>query len=407
MYLLYCCLITTTYYVSRYKKKSPSEILPIPERTNAFALAALARETERGTYAERERRYARENMNEALNIQTSSSSSSLPLSSHIHLVSCSNAPTAFLFAHVLHECVKNNNGGIKNNANTNKIVCVETSMPFKTLICPYLKKVIRGNVTEFYRENGIESVDCWSRPVDFFSDDENGSEKEDENAFTVKSSNMSSISSLDGLYDLIEKKIVSGEASDVRKADATSCSIFIDSLDVLAARTSEKAVLRLLVRLREIENVALVTGCARAAPENTEDQGVEAEVEDLLVDEDDRERRTMQLLVENLADVTLTTSKLPSEGGNKGELVKVVTRHRTVDSKYLDWDGSVVDGSTSTLVDEGNGNGRLGVGKLLHAAGERDNEDDELTSSMFSLTTECVATISELGAKCERYSFSV
>tara|TARA_Y100000814_G_scaffold244913_1_gene189954 strand:- start:199 stop:546 length:348 start_codon:yes stop_codon:yes gene_type:complete len=115
----------------------------------------------------------------------------------------------------------------------------------------------------------------------------------------------------------------------------------------------------------------------------------------------------MQLLVENLADVTLTTSKLPSEGGNKGELVKVVTRHRTVDSKYLDWDGSVVDGSTSTLVDEGNGNGRLGVGKLLHAAGERDNEDDELTSSMFSLTTECVATISELGAKCERYSFSV
>ena len=264
----------------------------------------------------------------------------------------SNAPTAFLFAHVLHECVKNNNGGIKNNANTNKIVCVETSMPFKTLICPYLKKVIRGNVTEFYAEKMVESVDCWSRPVDFFSDDENGSEKEDENAFTVKSSNMSSISSLDGLYDLIEKKIVSGEASDVRKADATSCSIFIDSLDVLAARTSEKAVLRLLVRLREIENVALVTGCARAAPENTEVQGVEAEVEDLLVDEDDRERRTMQLLVENLADVTLTTSKLPSEGGNKGELVKVITRHRTVDSKYLDWDGSVVDGNTSTLVDE-------------------------------------------------------
>ena len=83
----------------------------------------------------------------------------------------------------------------------------------------------------------------------FLSDDENGSEKEDENAFTVKSSNMSSISSLDGLYDLIEK-IVSGEAPDVRKADATSYGIFIDSLDVLAARTSEKAVLRLLVRLK-------------------------------------------------------------------------------------------------------------------------------------------------------------
>ena len=31
-----------------------------------------------------------------------------------------------------------------------------------------------------------------------------------------------------------------------------------------------------------------------------------------------------------------------------------------------------------------------------------DDDDDELT---FSLTTECVATISELGAKCERYSF--
>ena len=43
----------------------------------------------------------------------------------------------------------------------------------------------------------------------------------------------------------------------------------------------------------------------------------------------------------------------------------------------------------------------------MDAAGERDNEDDELTYSMFSLTTECVATISELGAKCERYSFSV
>ena len=104
------------------------------------------------------------------------------------------------------------------------------------------EKVIRGNVTQFTScmasDRSIVGQDRWIS----FSDDENGSEKEDENAFTVKSSNMSSISSLDGLYDLIEKKIVSGEAPDVRKADATSCSIFIDSLDVLAARTSEKAV---------------------------------------------------------------------------------------------------------------------------------------------------------------------
>ena len=134
------------------KKKIPVRNSTPPERTNAFALAALARETERGTYAERERRYARENMNEALNIQTSSSSSSLPLSSHIHWFPVRTPRRRFCSLHVLHECVKNNNGGIKNNANTNKIVCVETSMPFKTLICPYLKKVIRGNVTEFYRE---------------------------------------------------------------------------------------------------------------------------------------------------------------------------------------------------------------------------------------------------------------
>ena len=97
----------------------------------------------------------------------------------------------------------------------------------------------------------------------FNDDDKEEDDEKEENVFTVNGSCMSSTSSLDGLYDLIEK-IVSGEAPDVRKADATSCgAIFIDSLDVLAARTSEKAVLRLLVRLKEIENVALVTGCAR------------------------------------------------------------------------------------------------------------------------------------------------
>jgi hypothetical protein len=49
------------------------------------------------------------------------------------------------------------------------------------------------------------------------------------------------------------------------------------------------------------------------------------------------------------------------------------------------------------------GRGRKGVDD----DDDNDDDDDELTSSMFSLTTECVATISELGAKCERYSFSV
>ena len=120
----------------------------------------------------------------------------------------------------------------------------------------------------------------------------------------------------------------------------------------------------------------------------------------------------MHALVQNLADVTLTTSKLPSEGGNKGELVKVITRHRTVDSKYLDWDGSVVNGRGSTLVDEENSSRRRpgvlgGRGRKGDDDDDDNDDDDELTSSMFSLTTECVATISELGAKCERYSFSV
>ena len=157
--------------------------------------------------------------------------------------------------------------------------------------------------------------------------------------------------------------------------------------------------MRFLVRLRAMENVALVTGCQAAE-----------DVEDGFLDEDDRERGTMQLLIENLADVTLTTSKLPSEGGNKGELVKVVTRHRTVDSKYLDWDGSVVDGNR-TLLDEENGGSRRPGGKFSHVTEgvsgrnfDDIDDDDELT---FSLTTECVATISELGAKCERYSFSL
>jgi len=407
-------------------------------------------------------------MNEALNVRfASSSSSSLPLSSHVHFVSNSNAPTAFLFAHALHECAKNiprdnntttdENEEEKKNARNAIVLCVETRGPFEKFVGPHLKKKNNNNRKAVY-----ESIDCWSKPVDFLFDDDDDDEEEEDDSkkkkkkndeqqrstppritFTVKSANSNSISSLDGLYDLIAERIdearrrrrrgtlssSSSRPSDARKGDesgpgnisgsnsaTTTTSVFIDSLDALAARTNEKAVVRFLLRLREMEGVALVTGCARAEEAN---DGFEATAEDFgegdafFVDEDDRERRRMHALVENLADVTLTTSKLPSEGGNKGELVKVITRHRTVDSKYLDWDGSVVNGRGSTLVDEENSNRRRpgvlgGRGrKGVDDDDDNDDDDDELTSSMFSLTTECVATISELGAKCERYSFSV
>ena len=404
-------------------------------------------------------------MNEALNLRFASSSSSsssslsLPISSHVHFVSNSNAPTAFLFAHALHECTKtiprddnitttNGRKEEEEEKNATIVLCVETRGPFEKLVGPHLKKKKKNNS----KKATYESIDCWSKPVDFLFDDD---EEEDDDSkkkkkkndeqrritpprvtFTVKSANSNSISSLDGLYDLIAERInearrcrrssSSSRPSDARKGDESgpgnisssdiaTTSVFIDSLDALAARTNEKAVVRFLLRLREMEGVALVTGCARAEEAN---DGFEATAEDFgegdafFVDEDDRERRRMHALVENLADVTLTTSKLPSEGGNKGELVKVITRHRTVDSKYLDWDGSVVNGRGSTLVDEENSSRRRpgvlgGRGRKGDDDDDDDDDDDELTSSMFSLTTECVATISELGAKCERYSFSV
>jgi hypothetical protein len=279
--------------------------------------------------------------------------------------------------------------------------------PFETSISPHLRRKKAEFLYKKKEKFGIESIDCWSTPMAFnFNDDDDKEEDEtEENVFTVNGARSSATSSLDGLYDLIAKKVSGTVSDDTIGRTMEECSrnggasIFIDSLDVLAARTSEKAVVRFLVRLRAMENVALVTGCQAAE-----------DVEDGFLDEDDRERGTMQLLIENLADVTLTTSKLPSEGGNKGELVKVVTRHRTVDSKYLDWDGNVVDGNR-TLLDEENGGSRRPGGKFSHvtagiSSGRNfdDDDDDELT---FSLTTECVATISELGAKCERYSFSL
>lgn len=381
-------------------------------------------------------------MNEALNIRISAtktsnsvSSSPLPLSSHVHLVSVKDSPTAFLFAHFVHECLKiqcndtnededdfddeNNNNkdeDTKNETTTTKssslvrtktkrkratIVFVETMKPFETSISPHLRRKKAEFLYQKKEKFGIESIDCWSKPMAFENDDKEEEDEKEENVFTVNGARSSATSSLDGLYDLIAKKVSETVGDDNIGRTMEECSrnggasIFIDSLDVLAARTSEKAVVRFLVRLRAMENVALVTGCQAAE-----------DVEDGFLDEDDRERGTMQLLIENLADVTLTTSKLPSEGGNKGELVKVVTRHRTVDSKYLDWDGSVVDGNR-TLLDEENGSRRPG-GKLSYVtagvSGRNfdDDDDDELT---FSLTTECVATISELGAKCERYSF--
>ena len=373
-------------------------------------------------------------MNEALNIRTFSS---LPLNSHVHLVSVKDSPTAFLFAHFVHECLKiqcndtnedkddfddeNNNKDEEDTKNettrTTKtsslrtkrkratIVFVETMKPFETSISPHLRRKKAEFLYQKKEKFGIESIDCWSKPMAFnFNDDDDKEEDEkEENMFTVNGARSSATSSLDGLYDLIAKKVSETVGDDNIGRTMEECSrnggasIFIDSLDVLAARTSEKAVVRFLVRLRAMENVALVTGCQAAE-----------DVEDGFLDEDDRERGTMQLLIENLADVTLTTSKLPSEGGNKGELVKVVTRHRTVDSKYFDWDGSVVDGNR-TLLDEENGGSRRPGGKFSHvtagvSSGRNfdDDDDDELT---FSLTTECVATISELGAKCERYSF--
>ena len=373
-------------------------------------------------------------MNEALNIRTFSS---LPLNSHVHLVSVKDSPTAFLFAHFVHECLKiqcndtnedkddfddeNNNKDEEDTKNettrTTKtsslrtkrkratIVFVETMKPFETSISPHLRRKKAEFLYQKKEKFGIESIDCWSKPMAFnFNDDDDKEEDEkEENMFTVNGARSSATSSLDGLYDLIAKKVSETVGDDNIGRTMEECSrnggasIFIGPLDVLAARTSEKAVVRFLVRLRAMENVALVTGCQAAE-----------DVEDGFLDEDDRERGTMQLLIINLADVTLTTSKLPSEGGNKGELVKVVTRHRTVDSKYFDWDGSVVDGNR-TLLDEENGGSRRPGGKFSHvtagvSSGRNfdDDDDDELT---FSLTTECVATISELGAKCERYSF--
>jgi hypothetical protein len=389
-------------------------------------------------------------MNEALNVRISAtktlhsvSSSPLPFSSHVHLVSVKDSPTAFLFAHFVHECLKiqrndkknedeedsdddesNKDEDTKNERNATKttktsssrtskrkraaIVFVETMKPFETSISPHLRRKKAEFLYQKKEKFGIESIDCWSTPMAFNFNDDDDKEEEDEkeeNVFTVNGARSSATSSLDGLYDLIAKKVSGTVGDDTIGRTMEECSrnggasIFIDSLDVLAARTSEKAVVRFLVRLRAMENVALVTGCQAAE-----------DVEDGFLDEDDRERGTMQLLIENLADVTLTTSKLPSEGGNKGELVKVVTRHRTVDSKYLDWDGSVVDGNR-TLLDEENGGSRRPGGKFSHvtagvSSGRNfdDDDDDELT---FSLTTECVATISELGAKCERYSFSL
>ena len=382
-------------------------------------------------------------MNEALNVRISAtktlnsvSSSPLPLSSHVHLVSVKDSPTAFLFAHFVHECLKiqrndtnedeedsdddenNKDEDKKNERNTKRtkttsrtkrkratIVFVETMKPFETSISPHLRRKKAEFLYQKKEKFGIESIDCWSTPMAFENDDKEEEDEKEENVFTVNGARSSATSSLDGLYDLIAKKVSGTVSDDTIGRTMEECSrnggasIFIDSLDVLAARTSEKAVVRFLVRLRAMENVALVTGCQAAE-----------DVEDGFLDEDDRERGTMQLLIENLADVTLTTSKLPSEGGNKGELVKVVTRHRTVDSKYLDWDGSVVDGNR-TLLDEENGGSRRPGGKFSHvtagvSSGRNfdDDDDDELT---FSLTTECVATISELGAKCERYSFSL
>ena len=285
------------------------------------------------------------------------------------------------------------------------IVFVETMKPFETSISPHLRRKKAEFLYQKKEKFGIESIDCWSKPMAFNNDDDKEEDDEkEENVFTVNGARSSATSSLDGLYDLIAKKVSETVGDDNIGRTMEECSrnggasIFIDSLDVLAARTSEKVVVRFLVRLRAMENVALVTGCQAAE-----------DVEDGFLDEDDRERGTMQLLIENLADVTLTTSKLPSEGGNKGELVKVVTRHRTVDSKYLDWDGRVVDGNR-TLLDEENGSSRRPGGKFSHVTAgvssgknfDDDDDDDELT---FSLTTECVATISELGAECERYSF--
>ena len=382
-------------------------------------------------------------MNEALNVRISAtktlnsvSSSPLPLSSHVHLVSVKDSPTAFLFAHFVHECLKiqrndtnedeedsdddenNKDEDKKNERNTKRtkttsrtkrkratIVFVETMKPFETSVSPHLRRKKAEFLYQKKEKFGIESIDCWSTPMAFENDDKEEEDEKEENVFTVNGARSSATSSLDGLYDLIAKKVSGTVGDDTIGRTMEECSrnggasIFIDSLDVLAARTSEKAVVRFLARLRAMENVALVTGCQAAE-----------DVEDGFLDEEDRERGTMQLLIENLADVTLTTSKLPSEGGNKGELVKVVTRHRTVDSKYLDWDGSVVDGNR-TLLDEENGGSRRPGGKFSHvtagvSSGRNfdDDDDDELT---FSLTTECVATISELGAKCERYSFSL
>ena len=279
-------------------------------------------------------------MNEALNVRISAtktlnsvSSSPLPLSSHVHLVSVKDSPTAFLFAHFVHECLKiqrhdtnedeedsdddenNKDEDKKNERNTKRtkttsrtkrkratIVFVETMKPFETSISPHLRRKKAEFLYQKKEKFGIESIDCWSTPMAFnFNDDDDKEEDEtEENVFTVNGARSSATSSLDGLYDLIAKKVSGTVGDDTIGRTMEECSrnggasIFIDSLDVLAARTSEKAVVRFLVRLRAMENVALVTGCQAAE-----------DVEDGFLDEDDRERGTMQLLIENLADVTL------------------------------------------------------------------------------------------------------
>ena len=172
-------------------------------------------------------------MNEALNIRTFSS---LPLNSHVHLVSVKDSPTAFLFAHFVHECLKiqcndtnedkddfddeNNNKDEEDTKNettrTTKtsslrtkrkratIVFVETMKPFETSISPHLRRKKAEFLYQKKEKFGIESIDCWSKPMAFnFNDDDDKEEDEkEENMFTVNGARSSATSSLDGLYDL-------------------------------------------------------------------------------------------------------------------------------------------------------------------------------------------------------------
>ena len=312
-------------------------------------------------------------------------------------------------------------------------VLVSARWRFRQGVGQFFRSKFGRDLGKFFSTFLCEEIDLWSNPIAFFAardgdsvrdDDEcekqtqrasedernRANENEEEEGVFSFRLNERDARRADGCFDdadfanmdrLYERIVFS--IDKIRKKNRLSedsvCAIFIDSLDVLAARTSEKAVVRFLVRLRNnVRNIALVTGCSSIDDDydnNNNDNSDDYDYDDKDDNDDDIERRQMHDIVESLADVTLIVTKLPSEGGNKGELMKVVTRHSSVDSKYLNRDFCVI-----ASVDEENGKGN-GYGNNSYSAFSKKEE-----GVRFSLTSEATAAISELGAKIERYNFN-